>query len=60
MQENDAYSIADIARRLCVSERHVHRLISRQELPSVLIGRRRLVLRKAFLKWLDALDSQIA
>jgi len=60
MQETDAYSIADIARRLCVSERHVHRLISRRELPSVLVGRRRLVLRKAFLEWLDGLDSQAA
>jgi excisionase family DNA binding protein len=39
----DAISISETARRLAVSTRHIHRLIKRGELPSILIGRRRLI-----------------
>lgn len=60
MTEIDSYSIEEVARRLSISQRQVHRLIARQELPSVLVGRRRLVRREALLDWLDRLPSQTA
>lgn len=48
-----AYSIADLAHRLGVSQRHVQRLVSRGELPSVKLGRRRLIARDTVSAWLS-------
>jgi excisionase family DNA binding protein len=47
-----AYSIADIAQRFGVSERHVQRMVSRGELHSVKLGRRRLIPRATISAWL--------
>lgn len=52
MAEIDAYSISETARRLAVSTRHIH------ELPSILIGRRRLIRRDALARWLNGLEQQ--
>ena len=57
MTEIDAYGIAEVAKHLSISKRQVYRLIARNELPSILIGRRRLVRHKAILNWLDKLPS---
>ena len=48
-------SVAEVAKRLSVSERHIHRLIRRGQLPSILIGRRRIILASAISAWLDGL-----
>lgn len=60
MREIDSYSIKETAARLSISERQVYRLISREELPSFLLGRRRLIRREAILAWLDELPSNAA
>lgn len=39
----EALSIADVSTRLGLSERTVHRLIAKGEMPSVRFGRRRLI-----------------
>lgn len=46
-------SVPDIARQLCLSERTIHRLIKSGELPSIKIGRRRLVPVKKLKSWLS-------
>ena len=50
-------SVSDIARQLCLSERTVHRLIKTGELPSIKIGRRRLVQVVQFKAWLSGLET---
>lgn len=52
MPEIEALSVRDVAERLAVSTRHVHRLIARRELPSLRVGRRRLVRRETLRAWL--------
>lgn len=47
------YSIADLAHRLGVSQRHVQRLVSKGEIPSVKLGRRRLIARETVRAWLS-------
>ena len=39
----EALSIADVSTRLGLSERTIHRLIAKGEMPSVRFGRRRLI-----------------
>jgi excisionase family DNA binding protein len=58
MVEIDAYSITETARRLAVSGRHIHRLVKSGELPSILIGRRRLVRRETLDRWLKGLETK--
>lgn len=50
--EIDALAISEAARRLAISSRTIHRLIQRGELPSILIGRRRLIRRSSLADWL--------
>ena len=54
--ERLAYSPAEVAAALGVCRQHVHNLIARGEIPSVKLGRRRLVRRAV----LDALLSEEA
>ena len=49
-------SIAEVAKRLSVSERHIHRLIRQGQLPSIRIGRRRVILASAISAWLNGLS----
>ncbi|MBT6088564.1 MAG: helix-turn-helix domain-containing protein [Rhodospirillaceae bacterium] len=58
--EDEAYSIKETARRLSLSSRHVYRLISRGEIQSVLVGRRRLIRRKDLIQFLNKLPNQSA
>ena len=50
--EIDAIAVSEAARRLAISSRTIHRLIKRGELPSILIGRRRLIRRSSLAEWL--------
>lgn len=45
-------SLKEVADTLCVSLRTVMRLVAEGELPSVLIGRRRLIRRETLRAWL--------
>lgn len=45
-------SLKEVADTLCVSLRTVMRLVADGELPSVLIGRRRLIRRETLRAWL--------
>lgn len=47
-----AYSVREAAERLGVSQRHVQRLIASGELPSVKLGKRRLIARFVLVDWL--------
>jgi excisionase family DNA binding protein len=47
-----AYSVRDVADRLHVSQRHVQRMVKTGELPSVKLGRRRLIPRTVLVRWL--------
>ena len=51
------FSIAETAKVLGVSERHVARLIAARAIPSVRIGRRRLVRRAALKGWLEGREA---
>ena len=55
--EIDAIAISEAARRLAISSRTIHRLIKRGELPSILIGRRRLIRRQTLADWLAGLEQ---
>lgn len=46
-------TIHETADALAVSPRHIARLIARQELPSIKIGRRRLIRREDLRSWLE-------
>jgi len=48
-----AYSAAEVARRLGVTRQHIHNCIVRGEIPSMKLGRRRLIPR-AFLDQFEA------
>lgn len=50
-------SIAETATALAVSQRHVARLLARQELPSIKIGRRRLIRREALKAWIQGREA---
>ncbi len=45
-------SVAEVADRLCMSERQIARMIATGELPSLKAGRRRLIQRDAVATWL--------
>lgn len=47
-----AYSIADFAARLSVSERHVWRLVKTGQIASIKLGRRRLIPRNSVTQML--------
>lgn len=57
MQEPGALSLEEVARTLGVSQRHVARLIARKELPSLRIGRRRLVRDESLSAWLAGKEA---
>lgn len=57
MLEIEALSVEDVAKRLAVSTRHIHRLIARRELPSMRVGRRRLIRREALRAWLASRET---
>ncbi len=58
MNENTlVFSIAETAKALGVSERHIARLLASGALPSVRIGRRRLVRRAALKGWLEGWEA---
>jgi len=46
------FSVAEVAERLGVSERQVARMIAAGDLPSLKIGRRRLIQRAAIASWM--------
>lgn len=52
--ENDVLtaSVADVARRLGLCVKTVHRLIAEGDLPSIKIGRRRLIVLEKLTFWL--------
>lgn len=57
MSEIIALSVRDVAETLAVSTRHVQRLIARQELPSIRVGRRRLIRRESLRAWLNGCET---
>lgn len=52
--ERLAYSRAEAAKALCLSERTVRTMTETGELPSFRVGRRVLISRKALEAWIDA------
>ena len=50
-------SISEAAEALAVSQRHIARLIASQQLPSIKIGRRRLMRRDALRAWLEGKEA---
>ena len=57
MADIEAFSIRDVADRLNVSTRHIQRLIARGELPSLRVGRRRLIRRESLRTWLTGREK---
>lgn len=48
----NCYSVREVAERLGMSERQVARMIAAGDLPSMKIGRRRLIQRAAITAWM--------
>lgn len=60
MPEKLTLSIDETAKQLSVSRRMVYLLINRGALPSIRVGRRRLVTRAALDEYLDSLSDGAA
>ena len=45
-------TVEDVAKALCVSERHVYKLISMDRIPYSIVGRRTVFLRSRITEWL--------
>ena len=56
MSEKQGLTVTDIAKTMSVSRPTIYSLMNREEhpLPSIRLGRRRIIPRQAFLDWLDA------
>ena len=55
--ESALFGIRHLAERLGISRRTVHRIIARGELPTVRIGRRRLIRVSELHRWLDGQET---
>lgn len=51
-------SYANIARRLCVSQRYVEQLVARGQMSAVPLGKRRLIPEAELLRFVDTLSVQ--
>jgi excisionase family DNA binding protein len=56
--ESALVGINFLAERLQLSRRTIHRILARGELPSIQIGRRRLVRLSELHRWLDGCETQ--
>lgn len=59
MQDIRTLTIKQVAATLCVSERHIARLIAAKKLQSLTIGRRRLIRRHSLTAWLNGLETVV-
>ena len=50
-------TVSETAEALALSARTVNRMLARHELPSIKIGRRRLIRRDALRTWLDSREA---
>ena len=60
MNENAlVLSIPETAHALAVSPRHIARLVASGELPSIRLGRRRVIRREALRSWLTGKEQAV-